>query len=239
MISIVIFTYKRTNKLIRCIESIKSQNVNEILIFNDDESNNLNVEKLKHKNYNLSVFNPSSWDYKGRQFRKPIYMNKAIKLAKNDKILFSDDDGFFNEKAIDMHHKALDKYQFTAGSIIRGRLFNRISKTILQGTNYAFIKSFFLELGGYDENYCNSMGGGDVDFWYRIYNHSQTSNIPVAFLPLAIQTVSAKSSRKKTITQLDPKKYTLKKHDLNLTGPMYKWFPDIRDKYKWMKIINE
>ena len=101
-----------------------------------------------------------------------------------------------------------------------------------------FKKSFFSELGGYDETFCDSMGGGDVDFWYRIYALSQTQNIPVAFLPNAIQKVTAKSSRKKIIRNLDPKKYTLNKHGLNLDGPMYKWFPEIRDKRKWMTVID-
>ena len=35
------------------------------------------------------------------------------------------------------------------------------------------------------------------------------------------------------------KEYTLKKHNLNLSGPMYKWFPEIRNKSNWMTIIDE
>ena len=38
---------------------------------------------------------------------------------------------------------------------------------------------------------------------------------------------------------MDPRKYTLKKHALDHSGPMYKWFPEIRNKKKWMKIVNE
>ncbi|MBT5077634.1 MAG: hypothetical protein HOM61_01840 [Candidatus Marinimicrobia bacterium] len=238
MLTLVIFTFKRIDRLNTCLKSVDSKNVDEILIFNDDESEALNVNKLKLDSNFIKVFNPSDWDFSGRQFRKPIYLNKAIEIAKNEKILFSDDDGNFNKGAIDLHYNALDKFRFTAGAVIRDRILNRISKSILQGTNYAFQKSFFSELGGYDEAYCDSMGGGDVDFWYRIYSHSRLQNIPVAFLPNAIQKVTAKSSRKKITRELDPKNYTLKKHGLNLDGPMYKWFPEIRDKQKWMTIIN-
>ena len=48
----------------------------------------------------------------------------------------------------------------------------------------------------YDENFVNSMGGGDVDLWYRIYNYVNQNKIDVAFLPNAIQKVNSKSSRK-------------------------------------------
>jgi len=238
LITLAVFTFKRTDRLLKCLQSIDSKNINEILIFNDDETNELTVNKLGLDNKIIRILNPSDWGFSERKFRKPIYLNKAIEIAKNDKILFSDDDGKFSKGAIDLHYNALDNFRFTAGTIIRNRILNRISKSILQGTNYAFQKSFFSELGGYDETFCDSMGGGDVDFWYRIYNLSQSQNIPVAFLPSAIQKVTAKSSRKKNPRELDPKSYTLKKHGLNLSGPMYRWFPEIRDKSKWMTVIN-
>ena len=237
MITLVIFTFKRNDRLLKCLQTIDSKNVNEILIFNDDESSELSLNKLGLDNKIIRIFNPSDWGFSGRKFRKPIYLNKAIEMAKNNKILFSDDDGKFSKGTIDLHHDTLDKFRFTAGAIIRNRFFNRISKSILQGTNYAFQKSFFIDIGGYDETFCNSMGGGDVDFWYRVYKFSKTENIPCAFLPHAIQKVTAKSSRKKIIRDLDPKEYTLKKHSLNLDGPMYKWFAEIRDKERWMTIV--
>jgi hypothetical protein len=92
---------------------------------------------------------------------------------------------------------------------------------------------------GYDENFTKSMGGGDVDFWYRIYNYATINNTPTAYLPNAIQKVTSKSTRKKGSRELNPKEYTLKKHNLNLSGPMYKWFPEIRNKSNWMTIIDE
>jgi len=239
LITLVLFTFKRTDRLLKCLQTIDSKNVDEILIFNDDESTDLSINELDLNHKIIRLFNPSDWGFSGRKFRKPIYLNKAIEIAKNNKILFSDDDGRFDIGSIDLHHDTLNKFNFSAGTIIRDRLLNRISKSILQGTNYAFKKSFFLELGGYDEKFCDSMGGGDVDFWYRIYNLSQTQNIPVAFLPNAIQKVTAKSSRKKNGRNLDPREYTLNKHGLNLDGPMYKWFPEIRDKQKWMTIIDD
>ena len=36
---------------------------------------------------------------------------------------------------------------------------------------------------------------------------------------------------------MDPKDYTTKKHNLNMSGPMYKWFKEIRNKQNWMDIL--
>ncbi|MBC8311527.1 MAG: hypothetical protein H8E72_04430 [Candidatus Marinimicrobia bacterium] len=238
MITLATFTFKRTDRLLKCLQTIDSIHVNEILIFNDDETEKLTLDVLGVDYPNIKIFNPSDWNFTGRKFRKPIYLNKAINVAKNDKVLFSDDDGRFNKGAIDLHHDTLDHYNFSAGAIIRDRFLNRVSRSILQGTNYAFNKSLFTKIGGYDEAFCNSMGGGDVDFWYRLYNYCQLNNEPCAFLPTAIQMVTGKGSRVKKNIQLNPREYTLEKHGLNLSGPMYKWFPDIRDKKKWMTIIN-
>ena len=157
----------------------------------------------------------------------------------SDTILFSDDDGIFNSNAIDAHVNNLKKYVFCAGSIIRDRLLNRKSKSILQGTNYSFQKQFFKDVGGYDEAFVQSQGGGDVDFWYRIYRYVQLHKLPVAFLPNTCQNVTMRSERKKTKREMDPREYTLNKHKLTQIGPMYKWFPEIRDKSTWMQIIND
>ena len=240
MLTIAIFTYKRLNRLNKCIQSINSKNVNEILIFNDDERKKLRLNDLfleETQKKIINIYNPSDFNFKGRNFRKPIYINKAIKLSKNDQILFSDDDGIFQEGVVDMHFNALKKYPFTAGSIIRSRILNKISKSILQGTNYAFKKDFFCKVGGYDEKFTESMGGGDVDFWYRVYHYTQKNNLSVAFIPQAIQKVVSRTKREKRTATLDPKKYTSKKHNLDLQGQMYNWFKEIRNKYNWMDIL--
>ena len=166
-------------------------------------------------------------------------LNKAVEIAKNEKIIFSDDDGQFYAGTIKSHYNALENHEFTVGAIIRDKFLNQISKSILQGTNYAFKRTFFTLVGGYDENFTNSMGGGDVDFWYRIYNYATMNNTPIAYLPNAIQKVTSKSTRKKISHQLIPKEYTLKKHNCNLSGTMYKWVPEIRNKSNWMTIIHE
>ena len=41
------------------------------------------------------------------------------------------------------------------------------------------------------------MGGGDIDFWYRIFQYTQKNDIEVGFIPKAIQKVVSKSKRKK------------------------------------------
>ena len=242
MLTISIFTFKRPDSLQKCLNSIDLSFINEIFIFNDNEKQTLSLDQLyldNTLNKRVKIFNPIDWGFNERKFRKPIYMNKAIDMAKNKYVLFSDDDGEFKKGAIEAHYNALQNHVFTAGGIIRNKFFNKISKSILQGTNYAFHKNFFTSIGGYDERFVDSMGGGDVDFWYRIYNYVKKYNVPIAFLSNAIQIVRSKSSREKKSRTLDPKEFTLQKHGLDLNGPMYKWFPEIRDKSKWMNYINE
>ena len=242
MISVAIFTYRRINRLTQCLISIQSRSVNEILLFNDDETHDLDISQLnipdRLKNI-ITIYNPRDFGFTGRSFRKPIYLNKAVKMAKSNSILFSDDDGVFTIDSVDAHVTALNDYKFCAGSIIRDRFLQRKSKSILQGTNYSFQKIFFKELGGYDEAFVKSNGGGDVDFWYRIYQYVQKNQIPTAYLADACQNVNLKSRRKKQNREFDPRVYTLKKHKLIEKGPMYKWFPEIRNKYNWMTVIND
>ena len=237
MLTIAIFTYKRLDLLNRCLESLDSKYISEILIFNDDETKTLSYKNLNKNNDLIKIFNPIDFGFTNRQFRKPIYLNKAVELCQNNLILFSDDDGIFDKGAIDSHFDALQNYHFSAGGIIRNKLFKKISKSILQGTNYAFRKDFYNSIGKYDENFANSMGGGDVDFWYRIYQYAQNNDVAIAFLPNAIQTVRSKSTRNKIFKSMNSREYTALKHDLDFNGPMYKWFKNIRDKSSWMEIV--
>jgi len=240
MLTVAVFTYKRIKNLNRCLNSLDSNNISEILIFNDDEKLILTLDDINLENNNkklIKIFNPQDFNFKNREFRKPIYLNKAVSLCKNKFILFSDDDGVFSSGSVDEHFNALKKYHFTAGAIIRSKIFKNVSKTILQGTNYAFRKDFYSSIGGYDENFTKSMGGGDVDFWYRIYQHVKNKKNPVSFLSNAKQIVISKSTRKKVFKNMDPRDYTLKKHNLDLKGPMYKWFKHIRIKKNWMDIL--
>ena len=240
MLTVTIFTYKRINLIKKCLKSLKSKHISEILIFNDNEKQLLKIIDLDIDDVfikSIKIFNPQDFGFSDRNFRKPIYLNKAISLAKNDFVLFSDDDGIFKEGAIDQHVNALKQYPFSAGGIIRNRFLSKISKSILQGTNYAFRKDFYNSVGKYDENFVKSMGGGDVDFWYRIYQYTKKNDVATAFLPNAIQTVKSKSTRNKIFKKMDPQEYTAIKHNLKFNGPMYKWFEDIRDKSNWMEIL--
>lgn len=242
MVSVVLFTFKRQERLITCLKSLAgSSSISEVLIFNDDESNELSLENFTEVSSlfpEMRVFNPSSFGFTGRQFRKHKYLNKSIDLAKENKIFFSDDDGFYTANAVDFHDKALDTHEFSAGGIVRSKLFRHTSKSILQGTNYGFRKSLLKELGGYDEEYLKSFGGGDAEFWYRIYNLLKETNRTAAFLPKVKQTVIAKSTRRGLKGSMDAKEYTQQKHNITSDKPMYKWFPEIRNKKKWMTVIK-
>ena len=92
MITIAISTYNRTSQLYKCLESIDSKHVNEILIFNDDEENKLTLNKGSLNNSILNcinIYQPSDFGFYGRKFRKPFYVNKALKIARNKSVLIS------------------------------------------------------------------------------------------------------------------------------------------------------
>jgi hypothetical protein len=241
MVSVVIFTYKRIERLKKALSTMLSNStIGEVLIFNDDETKTLTLSDLAPFVASfpiVNIYNPSDFGFTKREFRKHIYMNKSIAIANYEKVFFSDDDARFSKQTIDMHDRALDHFKFCAGSIIRDPFFGRVSKTILQGTNYSFHKSFFTAIGGYDETFVKSMGGGDVDFWFRIYQYVIQNSTPVAYIPKAIQTVTGRSTRRNIQRELDPKTYFVKKHNISFNGPMYKWFPEIRDKKKWMTVL--
>lgn len=237
MLSIAIFTYKRIDALKKCLNSIIGDNIGEILIFNDDETQRLRASCLTTKHASLRVFNPSDFGFSGRMFRKPIFINKAVELAKYNKILLSDDDGIFAESTVKLHHKYLEKYKFVAGTIIRDKYFNRKSKTILQGTNYSFHKDFFNQIGGYNEDFSLSSGGGDPEFWYRVYHFVKENNIPVAYINSAVQRVLEKQSRDKNNRKTSPIEVFERNHGFKPKGKMYKWFIEIRKKSNWMEII--
>jgi len=243
MLSVVVFTYTRRELLKKCITSLRhNSSIDEILIFNDDETVPLCKEDLAsvcNDFPQLRVFNPQDFGLQGRLFRKHFYMNKSADLVEQDNILFTDDDGVFAEGAIDMHARALETYHFCAGAIIRDRWFNRISKTILQGTNYSFRRDFFDAIGRYDEMFAKSSGGGDPEFWYRIYKYVKKHETPVAFMPKAVQHVIADSKRDKRKQTMNPREYIATKHGLSFHGPLYTWFPEIRDKKRWMSVIYE
>tara|TARA_B100001250_G_scaffold61259_1_gene47875 strand:+ start:9 stop:743 length:735 start_codon:yes stop_codon:yes gene_type:complete len=241
MITIAISTYNRLNQLSKCLNSINLKYVDEILIFNDDENNCLKKNHLKLNNeilHIINIYQPTDFGFYNREFRKPFYVNKAFEIAKNKFILISDDDAIFSKDCIKKHNDALEKYKFCCGGIIKNKLIKRVSKSILQGTNYSIHKDLFNDIGKYDEFFINTSGGGDFDFWYRMYHYIIKNHIKSAYIPSAIQKVYGVSSRIKNESNRDKaKEYTLNKHNLNFKGPMYKWCPNIRNKKKWMELI--
>ena len=243
MITIAISTYNRLSQLSQCLTSIDSTQVDEILIFNDDEKNKLNLKNISLENSivdYINIYEPSNFKFYDRKFRKPFYINKALEIAKNKSVLISDDDVIFHKGCIDKHINALLKYPFCSGGIIKNNIIGKVSASILQGTNYSINKELFNDINGYDEFFMDTNGGGDFDFWYRLYQFSKKTDTKLAYIPTAIQKVSGKSVRKKNFSnKTKAKEYTLEKHSLNLTGPMYKWCPQIRNKKTWMDVIDD
>ena len=112
MITIAISTYNRLSQLSQCLTSIDSTQVDEILIFNDDEKNKLNLKNISLENSTIdciNIYEPSDFEFYDRKFRKPFYVNKALEIAKNNSVLISDDDALFYKGCIDKHIYALIK----------------------------------------------------------------------------------------------------------------------------------
>lgn len=237
MISLVIFTFKRQTELLRCLSSVNCDLVSEVIIFNDDETKSINKKDLPDSK-NLKVFNPQDFGFINREFRKPIYFNKSLDIVSNKNVICSDDDCIFNDGCIEAHAKYLKEYAFTAGAIIRSKYFNKVSKNILQGTNYGFNIELIKSIGGYNEQFSESNGGGDPEFWYRLYNYVIDNKIPSAFLKNAIQIARSKQVRNKSFRKISPEKIFENIHGFCPKGRMYNWFPEIRDKSKWMTVIN-
>tara|TARA_Y100000814_G_scaffold262913_1_gene214846 strand:- start:111 stop:848 length:738 start_codon:yes stop_codon:yes gene_type:complete len=242
LITVAISTYNRLNQLNKCLSSIDLKYVDQVLVFNDDEKKHLNKSDIKLKNVILdkvAIYQPSDFGFDDRKFRKPFYINKAFELTKNKLVLISDDDGVFKQDCIKKHYEALKKYKFCCGGIIKNNLIKTISKSILQGTNYSMHKDLFISVGQYDDFFINTSGGGDFDFWYRLYHYAKKNNIKTAYIPSAIQTVYGSSTRlKNKSNRTKSKEYTQKKHKLNFIGPMYKWCPKIRNKQEWMELVD-
>ena len=236
------FTYKRLERLKVCLKSLSNNDsISEVLIFNDDETESLSVDSLgeiANLFKNIKLFNPSDFGFEGRSFRKHKYLNLSLDIIKENRVFFSDDDGYYSKGAIDAHDRALNTHHFSAGGIVRSKIFRHTSSSILQGTNYAFRKNLIKDIGGYDEAYAASFGGGDAEFWYRIYNYITKNNLSAALLPKVKQVVIGKSTRRGATGTMSAKDYTKNKHNLEFDGPMYKWFRHIRDKKRWMTIIK-
>jgi len=242
MIAVALFTYRRPRELARCLETMRgNRSIAELLVFNDDETAPVDAGAVRAAAAAapaVRVFNPSDFGYTGRAFRKHRYMNRAVDMITGDRIFFTDDDARFSAGAIDLHDAALDTYHFAAGAIVRDRLFGRRSRTILQGTNYSFRTGFFKAVGGYDEAFGRSMGGGDAEFWYRIHAYATAHATPVCRIPDAVQTVTGKSTRRGAHRTMDPRQYIMDKHGIRFPGPLYRWFPGIRDKKRWMAVYH-
>ena len=60
MITVVVFTFKRTDLLENCLKSIESEFVNEILLFNDDENTKLKSHQLNISKTLKNIIIPSA-----------------------------------------------------------------------------------------------------------------------------------------------------------------------------------
>ena len=72
MLTVTIFTYKRLSSLNKCIKSLDSKEISEILIFNDDETSKLTMKDLiidDNQKIFTNIYNPIDFGFNDRCFR--------------------------------------------------------------------------------------------------------------------------------------------------------------------------
>ena len=83
MLTIAIFTYKRLDALKKCLNSLDSDNISEIIIFNDNEEKKLSIEDItltENKTIKIQIYNPADFGFNDRNFRKPFYINQVFEI---------------------------------------------------------------------------------------------------------------------------------------------------------------
>ena len=175
MFTIIIPTYKRNNLLRRCLNQLKpdvqtlNSNLYEIII--SDDSPEHNAKNLINQYY------PTMKWIAGPGKGPAANRNNAVKYAKNDYLVFFDDDCIPNTNILSNYKIAINTFKdinIFEGSIYVDRLRNSLAEEApvnlkggyLWSCNFVIRKSIFNQINGFDEKFQNGME--DVDFYTRI-----------------------------------------------------------------------
>ncbi|NRT15108.1 glycosyltransferase involved in cell wall biosynthesis [Flavobacterium sp. 28A] len=186
LVSVIIPTYKRSEYLIRAIDSVLAQTYPNIEIIVVDDNDGDNEDRRQTKiNLNKYILN-SSIIYVEHECNKGISAarNTGIKSAKGDFISFLDDDDEFLPNKTDLQLNCFDKSNenlgLVYGSFIRsenGKTTNIMPKyrgdlQSILGLNHigspSMImcrKEVFENIGGFDETFRSRE---DIEFYYRL-----------------------------------------------------------------------
>ena len=187
LVTIYLVNHNYGRFLEKSIDSVLSQDFLdfELIIIDDgstDHSNQIlnnyeqidKVNVVRQKNKGLSVTN-----------------NIALKMSSSRYIMRLDADDYLLPNALRVLTSRLeadpdlvlvfpDYYEVDEyGEILHRVKRNDFEKDVTlydipaHGACTMFRRDILREVGGYDEKFVESMGGGDIDFWYRIYQYTK------------------------------------------------------------------
>ncbi len=163
IISIVMATYNRSDLLELQLEAFLNQNISgeefEVVIINDGspDDTELVLANWKNKLPNLRF-------YTQKNSGPAVARNKGVEIARGDIIAFTDDDCIVDS---DWLEKILTRFKNEEVNVVEGLTYtNRELRTplthqienlkwnpVIPTCNAAYRKSFFKELGGFDEHF--------------------------------------------------------------------------------------
>ena len=184
MISVIIPTYKRSEHLIKCVESVLNQTYKDIqVIVVDDNDPNTEYRKETEKRMERYI-NDSRVIYLKHDCNKngSAARNTGFKFSKGEYICFLDDDDCFMENKLEEQVNFLKNNQNYDGCYCDYQMLNKknivnykkdFSKDILmhnstpQTSGWLLKRSVIQQLNGFDESYYRHQ---DYEFLLRFYN---------------------------------------------------------------------
>ena len=240
LVSVIIPTYKRSNYIIRAINSVINQTYKniEIIVVDDNELNDeFSIEtenKLKKFIINKQIIYIKHLYNKGVSAAR----NTGIEIAKGKYIAFlDDDDEFYPDKTklqLDIFNNSREDLGLVYGACLKIDFDNNFKEIIhpkidgdvhdILGINYIGSPSIVMvtktalnKINGFDINLDHKE---DIDLYYRIsefYKVSYTNEI------VAKYNLHSGSASKNHQDRLVKMLRFLKKHELKMKKPKYRW----------------
>lgn len=254
LVSVIIPTYKRSDFLLRAINSVLNQTYRNVeIIVVDDNDGNDEFRVSTEKNLQDFIDN-NQITYLKHSSNKGISSarNTGIKVATGDYIAFlDDDDSFFPNKIADqleVFKKSKPNVGLVYGSFLKVdmiRGFETIVKPKYDGNLHQIIglnhigppsmvlcsKKAIDKIGGFDESFRYRE---DTDFFYRISEFFEFAYTNEILINYYVHSVS--SSRNKDIELIFTEKY-IEKHGSKLKKPKLRW-SELQERLGELNAIN-
>ncbi len=146
MVSVIIPTYKRSERLSRAIESVLNQTYSniELLLVNDNEPTDRFTDDLKQRVKKYESDSRFHLILQEKHVNGAVARNTGIRLAKGEYIAFLDDDDWWEKNKIEEQIKALETLDDSwGGTSCKYHLVNRDGKIIGKSKKYRDGKIYF------------------------------------------------------------------------------------------------